>query len=298
MTLSRKLIMSATLLVPTLLVYFVMAQRLPMTADDYSYLYQAKLFASGKLYAEDRLYDPGLPFYDCLQTSCMKDDQGHRFSKYAPGWPLILSVGVKLGVPWIVDPLLGVLLFFLMLRYTERRLGEKSVRVVYGLVLLCFFFAYYAASVRAHFAAAIFIFGAFLLYDSSHTNPESSKLRLLTAGALLGCSAMIRYIDWIPLAVWIGVGLLRRKRFADLLLFGIGFALFASGNLVYNKLLTGDPFIVPAGLYHSSSDTSDRLLFRSRDSQLPPRGWRRLSGFSRRCCSWASSGNITRCLPQ
>ena len=232
MTLSRKLIMSATLLVPTLLVYFVMAQRLPMTADDYSYLYQAKLFASGKLYAEDRLYDPGLPFHDCLQTSCMKDDQGHRFSKYAPGWPLILSVGVKLGVPWIVDPLLGVLLFFLMLRYTERRLGEKSVRVVYGLVLLCFFFAYYAAS----------------------------KLRLLTAGALLGCSAMIRYIDWIPLAVWIGVGLLRRKRFADLLLFGIGFALFASGNLVYNKLLTGDPFIVPAGLYHSSSDTSDRLL--------------------------------------
>lgn len=260
MTLSRKLIMSATLLVPTLLVYFVMAQRLPMTADDYSYLYQAKLFASGKLYAEDRLYDPGLPFHDCLQTSCMKDDQGHRFSKYAPGWPLILSVGVKLGVPWIVDPLLGVLLFFLMLRYTERRLGEKSVRVVYGLVLLCFFFAYYAASVRAHFAAAIFIFGAFLLYDSSHTSPESSKLRLLTAGALLGCSAMIRYIDWIPLAIWIGVGLLRRKRFADLLLFGIGFALFASGNLVYNKLLTGDPFIVPAGLYHSPSDTSDRLL--------------------------------------
>jgi len=114
--------MSATLLVPTLLVYFVMAQRLPMTADDYSYLYQAKLFASGKLYAQDRLYDPGLPFYDCLQTSCMKDDQGHRFSKYAPGWPLILSVGVKLGVPWTVDPLLGVLLFFLMLRYTERRL--------------------------------------------------------------------------------------------------------------------------------------------------------------------------------
>jgi len=35
-TLSRKLIMSATLLVPALLVYFVMAQRLPMTADDYS----------------------------------------------------------------------------------------------------------------------------------------------------------------------------------------------------------------------------------------------------------------------
>src|SRR4029078_9489012 len=136
----------------------------------------------------DRLYDPGLPFHDCLQTSCMKDDQGHRFSKYAPGLALMWAVGVKLGVPWIVDRLLGVLLFFLMLRYTERRLGEKSVRVVYGLVLLCFFFAYYAASLPAHFAAAIFIFGSFLLYDSSHTNPESSKLRILIAGALLGCS--------------------------------------------------------------------------------------------------------------
>src|SRR6058998_2188307 len=144
--------MSATLLVPTLLVYFVMAQRLPMTADDYSYLYQAKLFASGKLYAEDPIYDPSLPFYDCIETYCLRDDQGHRFSKYPPGWPALLAVGVKLRAPWLVDPLLGALLVFLILRYTERQMGKKLESTTGLLLMSCFFLCYYAGSFRAHIA--------------------------------------------------------------------------------------------------------------------------------------------------
>jgi hypothetical protein len=80
-------------------------------------MYQAKLFASGKVYAEDPLYDRDLPFYDCLATYCFRDDQGHRFSQYPPGWPALLAVGVNLGTPWLINPLLGALLIFLMLEY-------------------------------------------------------------------------------------------------------------------------------------------------------------------------------------
>src|SRR5215831_15306286 len=107
----RRALLAATLVIPALLVSFLMAQRLPMAGDDYAYMYQAKLFASGRLYAQDPLYNPSLPFYECLQTHCITDDQGHRFSKYPPGWPLLLAVGVKLGIPWLVDPLLGAFLF-------------------------------------------------------------------------------------------------------------------------------------------------------------------------------------------
>ena len=127
--LTGKLSVSASFLLAALLVYFVLAQQFPLSGDDYSYLYQAKLFASDKLYAEDPLYDRDLPFYDCLATYCFRDDQRHRFSQYPPGWPALLAVGVKLGVPWLVNPLLGALLVFLMLEYVEQRMGKELVRV-------------------------------------------------------------------------------------------------------------------------------------------------------------------------
>jgi hypothetical protein len=259
MSTSRKLVVSAVFFIEALFVYFIVTQRYPISGDDYSYLYQAKLFAAGKLWAQDPVYDPSLPFHDCLETYCFRDDQGHRFSKYAPGWPAILALGVRLGAPWLVNPLLGAVLVFLMLEYTEQRFGKEHVRIVALLVTLCFFLCYYAASFRAHIPTALLVFSAFLLYDFSERRSHSAKPWLLAAGAILGLSAMIRYVDWIPLAVWIAFSLIRQKRFADMVLFGTGFALLASGNLVYNALLSGNPFQVPAAI-HRTSEIGDRLI--------------------------------------
>src|SRR5262249_4831087 len=178
-----------------LLVYFILAQQFPLSGDDYSYLYQAKLFASGKLYAHDPLYNHALPFYDCLSTSLFRDHQGYRFSQYPPGWPALLAVGVKLGVTWLINPLLGALLIFLMLEYVEQRMGKELVGVASVLLLLCFFLSYYAGSLRAHIATALCVFAAFFLYDLAERRPEHSKLCLLGAGALLVYSPLCSYID-------------------------------------------------------------------------------------------------------
>jgi len=255
---TRKLLVAAIFLLEALFVYFVLTQRYPISGDDYSYLYQAKLFASGKLYAKDPVYDPTLPFYDCVATYCLRDNQGRRFSKYPPGWPALLAIGAKLRVPWLINPLLGALLVFLMLEYTEQQMGKELVRVTCLLLMLSFFICYYAASFRPHIATAVFVFGAFLLYDAAEKRPQFSKRWLFGAGALLGYSAMIRYIDWVPLAVWVGVSQLRSKKLGDLMLFGIGFGLLASGNLVYDTLLSGHPFQVPAAI-HDSRAINDRL---------------------------------------
>ena len=259
MSVTRKALVSAIFLLEALFIYFVLTQRYPISGDDYSYLYQAKLFAAGKLWAEDPLYDPALPFYDCVETYCLRDDQGRRFSKYPPGWPALLAVGVKLQVPWLVNPLFGALLVFLMLNYTERQMAKELVRITCLSLMLCFFLCYYAASFRPHIATALFLFAAFLLYDSAQRRPNPPKLWLVGAGALLGYSTMLRYIDWAPLAAWIGVSLLCRKKLTDLILFGIGFGLLASGNLIYDALLSGDPFQLPAAL-HRSGATNDRLM--------------------------------------
>src|SRR5260370_31673365 len=216
MPIMQKLVVSATFLLLALFVYFVLTQRFPTSGDDYSYLYQAKLFASGKLYAEAPRYDETLPFYECVETNHLRGDQGRRFSKYPPGWPALLALGVKLRVPWLVDPLLGAALMFLMLEYTERRMGKELVKVTCLLLMLCFFFCYYAASFRPHIATAVFVFTAFLLYDVAELGPERSKLRLFAAGALLGYSAMIRCLVWFPLAFWVIPSLAPRNSFRGL----------------------------------------------------------------------------------
>ena len=55
MATKRKLLFSLILLVEALVIAFTLMQRFPPSNDDYSYLYQAKIFASGKIYASRRV---------------------------------------------------------------------------------------------------------------------------------------------------------------------------------------------------------------------------------------------------
>jgi hypothetical protein len=134
------------------------------------------------------------------------------------------------------------------------------VNVAGILLSLCLFFCYYAASLRAHIATALFVFSAFIAYDASQRRPQYSRLLLFSAGALLGYSSMIRYIEWVPLAAWIGVSLVRRKMFAELTFFSIGFGLLASGNLLYDTLLSGDPLQTPTELSRAPGSMHGRLM--------------------------------------
>jgi hypothetical protein len=238
---TRKLLLSGIVFLQALIIYFALAKQFPQSGDDYSYLYQAKLFATGKLYAEDPVYDTEHPLHDCVETSCLTDDHGRRFSRYPPGWPALLAIGAKLKVPWLVNPVLGALLLLLMIAFVEQRMGEELVGVTCLLMALCFFICYYAAFFRSHIASAVFVFGAFLIYETAERRQPVSKFWLFVAGALLGYSSLIRYIDCVPLGAWIGVSLLYRKRVTDLTLFAVGFGLLTSGNLFYNMLLSGDP---------------------------------------------------------
>src|SRR5437762_7241112 len=94
MAANQKFLFSLVLFLEALVIAFALMHRFPPSGDDYSYLYQAKLFASGELYAQDALYDAANPLHNCVDTSCIADNHGRRFSKYPPGWPAFLALGV------------------------------------------------------------------------------------------------------------------------------------------------------------------------------------------------------------
>ncbi|MGE0450514.1 MAG: hypothetical protein AB7Q29_13145 [Vicinamibacterales bacterium] len=248
----RRLLFAALFLAEALFAFACLQQRYPISGDDYSYLYQAELFSQGRLYAESPLYDGGHPLHACIALNCLRDDDGRRFSKYAPGWPALLAVGAALGVPWLVGPLLGAALVYLMLLQTERRIGPDLDGAVWALTASCIFLAYYAASYRAHVATALFVFAAYVVYMRMCGDTEVPRGRaiagLAITGALLGYSALIRYLDWVPLGLWIGLSLLRRRRHLEIVVFVVAFSAIASGNLAYNAMLAGSPFTPPTNV--------------------------------------------------
>lgn len=256
--LRRSLFFAAIVLLECLLAHFVLAQRSPVSGDDFAFLYQARLFASGRLTAVDQLFDPAHPQHACAATKCLTDHDGHRFSKYPPGWSALLAAGVAIRAPWIINPLLAATLVLLVLGFAERRLGREAATDAGTLLALCAFFAFYGGSYRAHTATALLVFGAFLLWERAEREPRARAALLAAAGALLGASALVRYLDWVPLFVWIAAALARRRRTRGLLLFAAAFAAVAAGNLLYGWLIAGNPFATPTGLYDSGG-IHDRL---------------------------------------
>ena len=87
--------------------------RMPHVQDSVAYLFQAKTFALG------RIAVPLPPVPDAFVHEFVLQRDGQWFSKYPPGHPLVLALGVLAGVPWLVSPIaagLSLLLTFLAAR--------------------------------------------------------------------------------------------------------------------------------------------------------------------------------------
>ncbi len=255
----RRTVFASVLLAETLLVFFLVAARSPVSGDDYAYLFQGELFASGRLYAESPLYRTDHPLHACVVTKCLTDHEGKRFSKYPPGWSALLAIGVALGAPWLVDPIVGAVVVYLFLVHASRRLGPEAERACGTLLVLNGFLIYYVASYRPHVAAMLGVFCAFLLFEAAESRSRGAGIRLLGSGALLGATTLFRYLDFVPMAAWITCCLIRRRRVRQLLLFATGFVLLAALNLRYDQLLSGHPLATPTSLYDSGG-IHDRLV--------------------------------------
>jgi hypothetical protein len=239
----RILVLSLISLLQFCAAYFFVLQHFANSGDEQSYLFQAELFAHGKLFVEDPLYDRAHPLNHYIAADAIDDIGGRRFSKYPPGWPALLALGFRVGAPWLVSPVLAAFTIYLLLSYVRRRMGEEYVDLTWWLLTLCPFFFLSVASYGSHTAAMAFLFAAFCLYD------DASPQRFFFAGVLLGFSALIRYLDWIPLALLIAVELARTGKIKGLLSFGIGLSLLCSCHLLYNDLLSGNALISPTSLY-------------------------------------------------
>jgi hypothetical protein len=165
-------------------------------------------------------------------------------SQYPPGWPLMLSAGLLLGIPaWMVNALLGggsvVALYALC-----RRVGDQSAAVVaVALFALTPFYVMNAASYFPHVFSSLLIlsFCLCLLPDGEILRGH----RLVAAGAIVAWLAMTRYFDVLPLlpAMVLWLVLQRPATWPRVVgLLAAGFIPFLMLLMIYQYLITGSPF--------------------------------------------------------
>ena len=77
-------------------------EHVPHSEDEVAYIFQAKVFA------QNRLAVPTPPLSSAFWSPFVVDYEGQRFSnKYPIGWSFLLSLGLRLGAPWLINTILG-----------------------------------------------------------------------------------------------------------------------------------------------------------------------------------------------
>jgi hypothetical protein len=158
--------------------------RIPHVQDSIAQLFQARILAGGRLWAPA----PPLPEFFAAAHTVLR--YGRWFAQYPPGHSLLLVPGVWLGVPWLVNPLLGGLaivgVYFLALELFDRAVARVSV----ALGVLSPFLLLMSSEFMAHagsFAALTF----FLLFYLRAIRRRRSR-DAIAAGAALGLAILIR----------------------------------------------------------------------------------------------------------
>ena len=102
-------------------------ERIPHLEDEFANLWEAEVMARGEI------SQPSPPFTRSFMVPFVVDYEGLRFGKYPPGWPAALSLGVRLGAPWLVNALLAGASAWLAYRLGSR-FGGQGVGVLAALL--------------------------------------------------------------------------------------------------------------------------------------------------------------------
>ncbi len=222
--------------------------------DEFAYRWQAQVMARGELAL------PSPEFPDSFLVPFVVDYQGLRFGKYPLGWPVVLSLGIRLGIENWINPLLGGLAVWLTYRVAKRMFGEIVGLLASLLMGLSPFFLIQVGSQLSHgwslLLSMIFISS---WWDSiSPSREEIGKIRWLPtviAGLSLGLLGLTRPLTMIALAVVAGVygaGIFLAGKPGQkqrILVIGGLALLLASLHFVWQWAVTGDPFLNPYTLW-------------------------------------------------
>jgi hypothetical protein len=232
------LLASAFVLIFCLIFNYLVFERIPHVHDEIDYLFQAKLFKSGRLYAASPCAKDAFDFPHMINN-------GRWYSQYTPGFPLLLLPGLLLNAPWAVNPLLAGLSIILIFLLGREAYDSKTGLLACLLAAASTWFLVMSSTLMSH-TASLFFMALFVLFILKSISVPTI-LNGLTAGAALGMAILIRPFNAalfsLPVMAYYGFHFFRAKRARrkNILAFAITALTFIGLILLYNQLTNGHP---------------------------------------------------------
>jgi hypothetical protein len=210
----------------------------PNSGDEYCYLYQAQTFLAG------RFGNTPHPLQQFFPTSHVIVRNGHLFSVFPPGLPLIMAIAAQIGLPaWALNPLMSGGLFVLTFELTRRITGSDTTGALASLTLVSSsYFLVTGASFFSHTACAFLVVATMVAMVRM---TEGSAVAAALAGLAASLAVITRYYTPILCLLPITIVLWREHPWRRVYLWAIVGALPALGFiLAYNHALTGNALLL------------------------------------------------------
>lgn len=232
----------------TLALNLLAFDRMPRIPDEVAYLFQAKTFALGHLLvpAPDGAMAAALG-YDWIAIA-----DGKWYSIFPPGWPAALALGVALGVPFLVNPLIAALTVPVGHAFVSRWVSPRLAGFATLLLAVSPWYLATGASLMSHSLTLLLVLSAWLLML---TEGPRRPLAWLAAGCLMGWLFLTRPLEGLTIGVLTGLWAMTRADLRSLpgsftvAGYGLGCAIIGALIFPYNQMLTGDALVTPIDRY-------------------------------------------------
>lgn len=210
--------------------------RNPNLVDSIVQLFQAKIFASGRLWASP----PPYPEFFITHHMVLTPDKW--FSQYPLGHSAVFAAALRLGFPaWLVSPLLAAGAAVLTYAALRRGAGPRLARICALLLALSPFFLFMAGEQMNHVTVLFFLSAAF--YGFVRGRESGSLVAFALCGFGLSLAAATRPLDAVAWAIPLAGLLVWERRWRGLV------AAVAAGLpvtallLAYNAATTSHPLL-------------------------------------------------------
>ncbi len=213
--------------------------RVPHTEDEAAFLFQAQTIASGNLVADE----PEHPRFFSIPFIIVRD--GMWFGKYPLGFPMVLSLGVLVAQPWLVNASLAALCVPAIYVLTRRLYGSITAMFAAGLLVASPFFLLQAGSLLSHIASLFWSLLFLALFPAARSR-RGYPLALAT-GVAIGMLFLSRPLTAVGIALpylaWSLITMVKQRKIArSYVIMAAGALPFVALFLGYNLLTTGSAF--------------------------------------------------------
>jgi 4-amino-4-deoxy-L-arabinose transferase-like glycosyltransferase len=237
--------MAAVAFAVTLFLNYSYGSHMPHVPDSVSYVFQAKILASGHLSAPA----PPSQAFDFFFPPLIEVHHGRWASVYPFGHPLLLAIGVRLGAMWLVPPAVGAGCVMLMFAVGRKLYNARTGLLAALLFAGSPFFMMSAADFMSHNTAAFYLLLSIFFLVLHDRRPV---LFPFLSGIFFGLLFNTRPLTAAALVLPYGAMLLsflippgqRKQGLKQIAAFAAGGLLMLVAYYLYTWGATGSPFTI------------------------------------------------------